>query len=154
MQTRLVENRRRHTVIAVLAALSILAGGAVLEPSSAVPGGGTGNCAPAGSTVTKVENPGDEYTFTAPEGDTVSAVYLKAGRDCITFTGDFADDCYTVSGIGTNEVTVERTGSGRECKEISHLEFVTTTEPTTTTTEPPTTTTTDKPTTTTTLKKQ
>ena len=141
-------------MLAAVIALSIVAGGALLEPLSARPESAPGNCAPAGGSVTKIENPGDEEVFTAPEGQVVDAVFIKAGRDCIEFTEDFTDDCYSVTGIGTQVVTVERIGSGRDCKEISHIEFVTSTTGTTsTTTTEPTTTTTGKPTTTTTLKK-
>jgi hypothetical protein len=91
----------------------------------------------------KIENPGDSETITA--SSPITAVAIKAGRDCIVFPPATSDDCYTVSGLGTTSVTITRIGSGPDCKEISHIEF--TTGPV----EPPTTTvpTTTAPTTTT-----
>ena len=136
--------------ILALAALSVVgflaafSGGGVFGSSSALagPGGGgaTGNC--LGGDASKIENPGDTTTLTAPAGQVITTVAIKAGTACITFTSDGTVGCYTVSGIGTDTVTVIRSGSGPTCKEISHIEFITGAGP-----PPPTTTTT--PTTTT-----
>jgi hypothetical protein len=109
-------------------------GGGVLSSSPAL-AQGAGNC--LGGDATKVENPGDTETLTAPAGQVITTVAIKAGNACITFTTDATVGCYTVSGLGTPIVTVTRSGSGPTCKEISHIEFITSTGP-----PPPTTTTT------------
>jgi hypothetical protein len=109
-------------------------GGGVLSSSPAL-AQGAGNC--LGGDATKVENPGDTETLTAPAGQVITTVAIKAGNACIEFTADGTVGCYTVEGIGTPSVTVTRSGSGPTCKEISHIEFITSTGP-----PPPTTTTT------------
>jgi hypothetical protein len=108
-------------------------GGGILSSSPAL-AQGTGNC--LGGDATKVENPGDTETLTAPAGQVITTVAIKAGTACITFNSDTTIGCYTVSGLGTPSVTVTRSGSGPTCKEISHIEFITSTAP-----PPPTTTT-------------
>ena len=53
-------------------------------------------------------------------------VVVKAGSDnqdggaCYTFDQDGSDGCYAVSGIGTKTVTIQKIGSGPDCKDISH----------------------------------
>jgi hypothetical protein len=108
-------------------------GGGILSSSPAL-AQGAGNCLDGAN---KVENPGDTETLTAPAGQVITTVAIKAGNPCITFTTDGTMGCYTVEGIGTPSVTVTRSGSGPTCKEISHIEFITSTAP-----PPPTTTTT------------
>lgn len=160
-RVRVTDGPRSHPVLATLLALSILSVAPMLEPLSAAPG--SGSCAPAGSNVTKIDNPGDEEVFTAPDGQVIDRVFIKAGQDCFEFTQDTAGPCYTVSGIGTQTVTVRRVGTGPGCRQISHIEVVTrpglpgsttTTTAPTTTTAAPTTTTTGKDTTTTTTGKE
>jgi hypothetical protein len=113
-------------------------GGGVFSSSPAL-AQGAGNCLDGAN---KIENPGDTETLTAPAGQVITTVAIKAGTPCITFTSDGTIGCYTVSGIGTNSVTVTRSGSGPGCKEISHIEFITSSVPPPTTTETiPTTTT-------------
>jgi hypothetical protein len=73
---------------------------------------------------TKIENPGDPEVIMVPEGSVITQVAIKAGTECFVFTTDGSDGCYSVSGLGTNEVTIDRIGSGRDCKEISHIEYV------------------------------
>ena len=112
--------------------------------------GGLGNCAPEGSVVVKDEDPGDVTEFTSTSG-VITAVYIKAGTPCYEFLADQTIGCYTVTGIGTETVTVTRSGSGPECKEISHIEYVIgapTPTPTPTPTPEPTPTPTPTPTTT------
>jgi hypothetical protein len=95
---------------------------------------------------TKIDNPGDSEVITAPEGSVILQVGIKAGRDCFLFPPLTSNDCYSVEGLGTSTVTITRIGSGPNCKEISHIEYVigpgvppppppppTTTVPTTTT---------------------
>jgi hypothetical protein len=134
-------------VLSALLSVGFLAayfGGGVLSSSPAVaaPGGGgaTGNCLGGGAT--KIENPGDTTTITAPAGQVITQVAVKAGTACFIFNADGTQGCYTVSGIGTATVTVTRSGSGPDCKEISHIEFITSTAPPPPPPPPPTTTTT------------
>jgi hypothetical protein len=122
--------------------LAAFFGGGILNSSSALAqDGGLGNCLGGDATKTP-DDPGDEVILTAPAGQVITTVAIKAGPGCITFTADGTMGCYTVEGIGTNSVTVTRSGSGPSCKEISHVEFLTSTAPppTTTATIPTTTT--------------
>lgn len=107
---------------------------------------GQGNCLGGGAT--KIDNPGDTTTITAPGGQVITQVAIKAGTPCFIFNADGTQGCYTVSGIGTSTVTVTRSGSGPTCKEISHIEYVTGTAPPPPPPPPPTTTTTTTTTTT------
>jgi hypothetical protein len=74
---------------------------------------------------TKIDNPGDFEVITAPAGSVITAVAIKAGTECFVFPPLTSNDCYSVSGLGTSTVTIERIGSGPACKEISHIEFST-----------------------------
>jgi hypothetical protein len=118
--------------------LTAFLGGGILSSSTAL-AQGQGDCLGGAN---KIENPGDTVILTAPDGQVITAVSIKAGNACTIFDADGAMGCYSVSGIGTNSVTVIRDGSGPTCKEISHIEFTTSTAPPPTTTETiPTTTT-------------
>jgi hypothetical protein len=91
-------------------------------------------CAPGGS---RVEG-GDPVTeFTAPAGQVVTGVCVKAGTGLSTFILDGAGICYSVSGIGTGSVTVTRIGEGPVCKGISHVDFYLTPQPVPTPTPTP-----------------
>jgi hypothetical protein len=121
--------------------LAAFFGGGILSSSPAL-AQGAGNCLGGDATKTP-DDPGDVVVLTAPAGQVITTVAIKAGVPCITFTEDGSvPGCYTVVGIGTNSVTVTRIGSGPSCKEISHVEFLTSTAPppTTTATIPTTTT--------------
>ena len=61
------------------------------------------------------------FTFTAPAGQVVTDVCIKAGTQIF---GSLAG-CYVISGIGTPTATATRIGSGPACKEISHVDFFT-----------------------------
>jgi hypothetical protein len=151
---RFLRRKRRRSLksttvkILALAALSVLgflaafSGAFSSSPALAVPGGGgsTGNCLGGGAS--KIENPGDTTTLTAPAGQVITQVAIKAGTTCYispigTLGSITLGGCYEVTGLGTATVTVTRTGSGPECKEISHIEYITSSAP-----PPPTTTTT------------
>jgi hypothetical protein len=129
-------------VLSALMAVGFLVaffGGGILSSSTALagPGGGVGNCLGGDATKTP-DDPGDVVILTAPDGQVITTVSIKAGTPCFTFTADGSvPGCYTVEGIGTSSVTVTRIGSGPSCREISHVEFLTSTGP-----PPPTTTTT------------
>lgn len=131
----------KFAALPVLLALGYLAGSLVAGPGLAGPGGGDGgggqgNCLDGAN---KVEDPGDTLTINAPTGQIVGQVAIKAGSDnqeggCFLYPPLTSGRCYTVSGLGTAVVRIERIGSGSDCKEISHVEWTTTPGTTTTTT--------------------
>ncbi len=58
----------------------------------------------------------------APPGKSIAYVCIKAGRDTFTFyPGDSGDGCYYLDWNCHCEVTVSGGGTGRDCKEISHI---------------------------------
>jgi hypothetical protein len=141
-------------VLSALLSVGFLAaffGGGALSSSPALaqpPGdGGKGNCLGGGAT--KIENPNDTTTIVAPDGQVITQVAVKAGTECFIFNADGTQGCYTVEGLGSATVTVTRSGSGSDCKEISHIEFITSTAPPPPPPPPPPTTTETIPTTTT-----
>jgi hypothetical protein len=87
--------------------------------------------------------PGDDgnATVSAPAGEVVTRVAVKAGTPC-WFTAEGATGtytislegapCYVVAGLGTASVTVTRVGVGPVCKDISHVELVSGAPPPTT----------------------
>lgn len=110
--------------------------------------------------------------YAVPPGYEVDGVCIKSGENMfdgathsgLLGNGVYEDDCYRVSGVGTNSVTVERLREGPDCQGISHIDVkkqqkhssttttsttLPTTTTTTTTTLPETTTTTEGATTTT-----
>ena len=95
---------------------------------------GTGNCL-EGST--KLDFSAETYTINA--GSPITTVAIKAGNGCFLFPPLTSNACYTVSGLGTTTVTITRIGSGRTCKEISHVEYTTGTSPPPPPPPPPTT---------------
>jgi hypothetical protein len=134
------------TALLCVGFLTALFGGGVFSssPAFAGPGGGaTGNCLGGGAT--KIENPDDATTITAPAGQVITQVAVKAGTQCFIFDSDGTQGCYTVTGLGTATVEVTREGSGPTCKEISHIEFITSTGPTPPPPPPPPPTTTAPP---------
>lgn len=60
------------------------------------------------------------FTIDAPSGYVISRVNIKAGTECTDYILD-NNNCYKVSGINTNKVSVSKTGEGRNCKDISHI---------------------------------
>jgi len=96
---------------------------------------------------TKIDDPGDSLVINAPAGEVITQVAIKAGSSqsgggCFLFPPLTSSSCYTVDGLGTSTVTINRIGDGPTCKGISHVEYTTTTDTTTTTTTDSTTTTT------------
>ncbi|OGG04409.1 hypothetical protein A2Z33_05415 [Candidatus Gottesmanbacteria bacterium RBG_16_52_11] len=99
----------------------------------------------------------DLRTYTAPLGQVVTGVCIKAGNDMFgdghsdtLGDGSYLSGCYTVSGIGTQTVSVKREFDSNTCKELSHIDVYTgsqpTPVPTPTETVTPTPTPTDSPT--------
>lgn len=105
-------------------------------------GGATQQCSAGGITDERAP-----YAVTAPEGEVVTGVCVKAGTQMISVSTTNA--CYTVSGLGSTTATVTKTGTGSNCKDISYATFYTA-SPTPTPTATPTATPTDTPTPTTT----
>lgn len=70
------------------------------------------------------------FGWTRLDGDMIiKKVIVKAGSQnqgdaCFEFDQAPANDgCYEVLGLGTSTVTVIKVGEGRNCKDISHVEF-------------------------------
>jgi hypothetical protein len=80
---------------------------------------------------------GNLATFDAGAGNIVTGVCIKSGTPHSgplgngTIGAPFSANCYTVSGVGTQNVTVTRIGSGSDCQEISHIDVVVGQAPTT-----------------------
>ena len=65
---------------------------------------------------------GDFGEFTAPTGFQIDFVCIKAGKNTFTFyPGDSGDGCYNLDWTCRCNVTVSGGGTGRDCKEISHI---------------------------------
>lgn len=61
--------------------------------------------------------------FNAPTGHTVYEVCVKSSTTHFKFYSDGSNGCYTISGIGSGSVSVERTGpQDSSCQEISHVD--------------------------------
>lgn len=74
----------------------------------------------------------DEMEYTAPEGQIVSGVCIKSGNNMFSDghsesleDGDYEDGCYTIEGVGTNTIIVERNFESNTCQGISHLDIYT-----------------------------
>ena len=81
-------------------------------------GGATGRCADGG-----IKDSDAPYTATAPAGEVVMAVCVKAGTSTISVSP--GNSCYTLAGLGTETATVVKSGSGSSCKDISYVTFYT-----------------------------
>ena len=106
--------------------------------------GGTQQCGNGGIKVERAP-----FTATAPEGQVVTGVCVKAGTQIIPVSS--GDACYFVTPLGFDSATVSKTGTAKSCKDISYATFYTasptpTPTPTNTPTPTPTTTPTNTPT--------
>lgn len=63
------------------------------------------------------------FEITVPEGTKIAEVWVKANLECRKYTQDGSDECYSVSGLGTRTVVVQKVG-GDECHDISHIEAI------------------------------
>ncbi len=68
--------------------------------------------------------------FSFETDSSICSVEVKAGSDqstddnaCTRLASDGSNGCYTVSGLGSGSVSVEKVGTGSDCKDISHVEF-------------------------------
>jgi hypothetical protein len=124
----------KYAGLMTMLSLGLTAAFVIGGPIAAAQGQGTGNCL-EGST--KLDFSAETYTINA--GSAITTVAIKAGNDCLLFPPLTSNSCYTVSGLGTTTVTITRIGSGRTCKEISHVEYTTGTSPPPPPPPPPTT---------------
>lgn len=94
-------------------------------------------------------------SYTAPSGQIVSGVCIKSGsgmfgdshsESLTNGTYEVSGTCYTVSGVGTQTVTVTRNFDANTCKGISHIDVYYGSQPTNTPTPTPTVTNTPTPT--------
>jgi hypothetical protein len=82
---------------------------------------------------------GSLKTYTAPSGQVVTGVCIKSGTNMFSDShsgvlgnGNYENNCFVVSGIGTQTVTVTKIGSGNNCQDISHIDVYTGPTPTST----------------------
>lgn len=74
----------------------------------------------------------DLATFDAGAGNIVEGVCIKSGENmfegnkhsAVLGNGTYENGCYTVTGVGTQSVTVTRIGSGPNCQGISHIDAI------------------------------
>lgn len=135
--------RRFDLVLAALGATLAAACGDAVSPVSpaagAVPMLGAGfswQCATATGVVAVevAEGATTPTTVVAPDGHVVTQVAVKLGTDCWP-TPEGLDGTYTilvggapcvlVEGLGTPAVTVTRIGTSPECRNVTHVEYVT-----------------------------
>lgn len=78
---------------------------------------------------------GDEdlLTFTAPQGAVVDGVCIKSGNNMfdnsnhsdILGNGTYGNGCYSVSGVGTDTVIIQRIGNpSSSCQALSHVDII------------------------------
>lgn len=89
---------------------------------------------------TECDNPtatidGNQNTlsYTAPSGGVINGVCIKSGANMfggnqhsgVLSNGTYENGCYTVSGVGTSTVTVQRTGTASStCQGLSHIDVI------------------------------
>jgi hypothetical protein len=109
---------------AILLVVTLWGGGST--PALADGEGSPAECdSDPGSVNGGVTGTDDLVTASAPSGNVVTGVCIKAGQ---LHTGPLANGthfaCYVVSGVGTQTVTVTRVGSGPDCQAISHIDVL------------------------------
>lgn len=75
----------------------------------------------------EINGPGP-VEYCSPD-DIITSICFKAGQNVYTVHADGPVDCYDVTGIGTRCVRVTGGGTGRDCKDISHVRFYTASMP-------------------------
>lgn len=120
------------TLLAIVAILSLLLSMFALtaQPVSADGQGSPTECLDTTAGVTgSINSTSDNLaTFTAPTGEVVTGVCIKAGSfhsNVISTNGPVTGTCYVVAGIGSPTVTVTRSGTAGECSGLSHIDVVT-----------------------------
>lgn len=106
-------------------------------------GNGSSAVCDAATEVNVNENgnsPSAVVNYDAGAGNIVSGVCIKAGNNMfgadkhsgVLTNGVYESGCYTVSGVGTQNLTVTRNFSGNSCQGISHLDIIIAPAPTAT----------------------
>ena len=118
--------KKSASLLSLVISLGLFAVSTVSNNSSAA-FASEGHCAQ--NPYTKVES--SPFTATAPEGKVFNSIWIKAGSSangfgCTEYKSNTTQGCYVISGIGTRTVTASKQGSGSNCKDISHVEFVST----------------------------
>jgi hypothetical protein len=126
--------------LAMLGALLLVASlwGSGSTPASADGQGSPAACNDGPNVDGNISPDSDDLaTHTVAAGNVVTGVCIKSGQE-LGHTGPLANGtydgngnpvapgsptaCYTVSGVGTQTVTVRRVGSGPDCQAISHID--------------------------------
>ncbi|MCC6420023.1 MAG: hypothetical protein IT429_17450, partial [Gemmataceae bacterium] len=126
------KSRRRRAVLTIAGAFAILAG-VTLGIAGLSDSRASGNGSPAAcDTGVQATGDGASQTYTAPNGETVTAVCIKSGANMfggnqhsgLLSADGLYDGCYTVSGVGTASVSVTRGNESPTCQDISHVDIV------------------------------
>lgn len=110
-----------NKVVALITLIGLLATLVLLKDT--VFAQGLGNCDPSHDI--KTEN--EPHTVSDISKRWIKAI-IKAGSQnqgdaCFEFTQDGTDECYVVTGLGTATASAVKVGEGRNCKDISHVEW-------------------------------
>ncbi len=113
-------------LIAVAAVIAAISFGAIGAPRASA---GTPPHFSCNGAEVDIKDTDDLVTHDTGSDKIVTGVCIKAGgtAEHEFFTADQADilGCYTITGIGTSSVTVERTGTpGPDCQAISHIDVI------------------------------
>lgn len=116
-----------RSIIAVMLVIIFI----LFSEKISVSANGTGSSEECQNPDGYLDGNGDVLSLTAPAGEVVTGICIKSGSGM--FNGDnhsgllgdgiYENGCYTVSGAGTQTVTVTRTGTdGDICQELSHID--------------------------------
>ena len=108
-----MSKRRITTSLIVAAVTAVVAGLYLQQPREAE---ATTERCPVGGT--KLEY--GPWQHCVKDG-IITGVCIKAGTKTFSFNADGGDGCYEVKGIGSDCVYVSGGGTGRDCKEVSHV---------------------------------
>ena len=112
-------HKHRRVVISLLVApiITIIATGCLNQPVAPTANARAHQCPTDGGV--KLEHAPWVYSGS----QTVVGVCIKAGTENFGFNHDGSDGCYTVTGLGTTNVSVTGGGTSRYCKDISNVVF-------------------------------
>lgn len=119
---KLIENIMVKTIVIVVL-LTVIAFILVAKDADFASAQGLGNCDPSHNVKTESE----PHTVSDISKIWVKAI-IKAGSQnqgdaCFEFVVDGDDGCYSVTGLGTATASATKIGSGKDCKDISHVEW-------------------------------
>lgn len=120
-------NVKRTLLVVILTVLSL-----IIFFTSKVYATGGKNKTCSDAQVTSIENGSENQMSYSVTGGLIEGVCIKSGVNMFEEghsgslgNGDYEDGCYTVSGIGTSTVTVNRNKDGKYCQGLSHLDVYT-----------------------------